>query len=307
MRLNFFPSNFSSNLLIMHRLRIWIRAFFGFSRTESNAFIILMPLMCILLFSEPIYRWWRSRRPYDILDQNYKADSVLASLKWLDSDSLTVNPELLITKPFRFDPNTADERTFLQLGLAAPIARRIVRYREKGGKFKQKESLMKVYGMDSEWFENVKPFVSIQAAPEETVHKKVVVKNKKEKQSQKVLDINTADSVSLVKVYGVGPALSRRIRTFRERLGGFVSMEQLKEVYGLDSVAFKELKSKFIVAVGFEPVKLNINEVTVQQLRHPYIKWKEAEAIISYRLQHGQIQSADQLLEIKILTPQWLE
>jgi competence protein ComEA len=291
----------------MHRLRIWIRAFFGFSRTESNAFIILLPLMLIVLFSEPVYRWWRSRRPYELLDQNYKADSIIASLKWLPSDSLPLKLDQAVAKPFPFDPNTADEQTFLKLGLRQPIAKRIIRYREKGGKFKQKETLLKVYGMDTGWFVNVKPFISIQPAPEQARRQNVEVTNPKEKEPRKILDINTADSVSLVKLYGIGPALSRRIRVFRDRLGGFVSMEQLKEVYGLDSIAFKELAKRFLVDPDFTPIKIKINEATVQQLRHPYIKWKEAEAIVTYRLQHGEIQSVDQLLEIKILTPLWLE
>jgi competence protein ComEA len=290
----------------MHRLRIWIRAFFGFSRTESNAFVILMPLTFILLFSEPIYRWWRAQRPYEMLDQNYKADSIMASLKWMEMDSTQTESKKLLVKFFPFDPNTADEQTFLSLGLPARLAKRIIQFRKKGGKFRQKESLLKVYGMDTSWYDRARPFISIKP-PDETKRQKFSLRMQLPKVPQAIQDINLADSVSLVKVYGVGPALSRRIRTFRNRLGGFVSMEQLMEVYGLDSIAFHELKKNFAVGAEFEPVKININEATVQQLRHPYIKWKEAEAIVSYRLQHGEIQSVDQLLEIKILSPRWIE
>jgi competence protein ComEA len=300
-----FPTLTFPKYQAMHRLRIWVRAFFGFSRTESNAFIVLMPLMLVILFSEPTYRWWRSRRPYEMLAENHKADSLIASAQWLDQDSVIVEPLKLTAKPFPFDPNSADELTYIKLGLAEPIAKRIVRYRNKGGKFKKKENLLRVYGMDTAWYERVKSFISITEPPQES--RKVAVTNQNKREPQKTFDINTADSVALVEVYGVGPALFRRIRTFRERLGGFVSIEQLKEVYGLDSIAFKALKTKFVVSSDFEPATININEATVQQLRHPYIKWKEGDAIVAYRLQHGEIQSLEQLLEIKILNPQWLE
>jgi DNA uptake protein ComE-like DNA-binding protein len=119
-------------------------------------------------------------------------------------------------------------------------------------------------------------------------------------------DINMADSLSLMDVYGIGPALARRILNFRTRLGGFVSMEQLKEVYGLDSVVVLRLKRQFRVLPGFEPEKIDLAFVTFDDLaRHPYISWKQAQAIVSYRSQHG-LSTPQDLRKLNALDSVWL-
>ena len=146
----------------MHRIKEWIRAFFGFSRGETNAFLILLPLMIALLFSEPLYRLWRIRQPPDFSKDERIVDSLIASLRWNTTDSVaTVKKIPVVINFFSFDPNTASESEFIQLGLPSSTAKRIVRYREKGGTFKKKEALLKMYGLDTAWFEQAKPWITI--------------------------------------------------------------------------------------------------------------------------------------------------
>jgi DNA uptake protein ComE-like DNA-binding protein len=118
-------------------------------------------------------------------------------------------------------------------------------------------------------------------------------------------DINLADTIRLQDVYGIGPALARRIVTFRDRLGGFVSMEQLREVYGLDSVVVKRVMRQFEVKAGFEPRKINFREATIEDLiLHPYISRRQAQAIIAYRSQHP-LESLEQLRALPMLDEKW--
>ncbi len=227
----------------------------------------------------------------------------MATLEWTKSGSIrdSIAPGIQF---FRFNPNTASQDDLQKLGLSSTLASRLLKYREKGGRFRKKEDLLKIYGFDSAWFMLARDWIRIpQTIPElkESVHHdKIPVKTEK-------TDINTADSIQLLRVYGIGPALSRRIRIFRDRLGGFVSMDQLKEVYGLDSVVVRKLQEKFFVEKDFQPKRINLNHVTLEAFRHPYVKWKEAQAILAYRLQHGALHSLDQLQEIAALPPGWLE
>src|SRR5437868_5780286 len=139
----------------MHRFKIWIRGFFGFSRKETNAFLILLPLMIVILVSEPIYRKWKFRNEdHNFFDHHY-ADSVLASLTYPTADSLPAYRQLRINsgrnngKPVvriekeihftSFDPNTISETELVNFGLSPFIAGRVIRYREKGGVFKKKD------------------------------------------------------------------------------------------------------------------------------------------------------------------------
>lgn len=283
---------------LKHRLQARVRAYFGFSRTETNAFLILLPLIALALLSEPAYRHWRISRPIDFSKDIRELDSIIAQLQWLKPDSL---PE---AAPFTsFNPNTASQEELKRLGLNQSLAARLVRYREKGGVFRKKEDLLKIYGFDSAWFRQARKWISI---PRPEGSKPSTQKLKIQAKTDPI-DINLADSIQLVNVYGIGPALSKRIRSYRDRLGGFVAMEQLHEVYGLDSAVVRKLREKFFVDRNFQPRKINLNTVTLETFRHPYVKWTEARAILAYRLQHERFQSINQLSEIQILSSLWME
>lgn len=280
--------------------------FFGFSHAETNAFIILIPVLLTALLSEPVYRWWVRRNPPDFQREQAKLDSLVAHLKWIKPDSvrepIRKEAEKRMITLRRFDPNTVQESELKELGLSPFLSARVVRFREKGGKFRKKEDLLKIYGMDSAWYKQAEAYITL-AVTEPKRETKLPVAPK----PVILLDINTADSVQLLAVYGIGPALSKRIRTFRDRLGGFVAMEQLNEVYGLDTAVVTSLKKKFIIQQDFIPLKININAATAEELiRHPYFKRNQAQAILTYRRQHGNYQTIDDLGKIQILTDVWI-
>lgn len=286
----------------MKRLRLLIRAFFGFSRTETNAFVILLPLILVLLFSEPLYRQFYLDRDSFIFDID-RTDSLLASMDRKYPDSLRASKPVSKTAHFYpFDPNMIQAHQYVSFGLPEKVASRIERYREKGGRFFKKEDLLRIYGMDTGWFLQAKKWITIPP---------VLSQNKKPErkiQSREVLDINVADSTQLLAVYGIGPVLSKRILTFRDKLGGFISMDQLKEIYGLDTSVVLNMKKRFIVSAGFHPRTINLNTATLEELdSHPYISRKEAQAIITYRLPHQAFLSIDQLGEIKLLDQKWVD
>lgn len=291
----------------MNRIRIWVRAVFGFSRTETNAFLILLPLIAALLFSEPIFRWWHDGQPSDFSEENRKLDSLIAQLRWTtDQDSLT---QILQTPDrvhfYPFNPNLLSKKEFIALSLSMHTAARIIRYREKGGVFRKKEDLLRIFGMDSGWYHHARPWIVIPPKNEVPLSR---IPSERQSIAPVLVDINTADSAQLVRVYGIGPALSKRIRNFRDKLGGFISLEQLKEVSGLDSSVVLLLKQRFIVSSNFYPQKIDLNKATLEELaQHPYIRRKEAQAIVAFRLQHETFQSIDQLGEIRLLDRSWIE
>ena len=126
-------------------------------------------------------------------------------------------------------------------------------------------------------------FVSVKAAPGE------------------VIEINSADSAKLTRIRGIGPAFAMRIISYRDRLGGFLNKEQLKEVYGIDTLKYAEIKN----GVSIDPShikKIKINEVDFEGLRKfPYFTNKQTNAVIQYRNQHGNYQSVNDMRNIAIL------
>lgn len=107
--------------------------------------------------------------------------------------------------------------------------------------------------------------------------------------------------------FGVGPVLSARIESFRDKLGGFHSPEQLLEVYGIDA----ELAAKIYELFPFQAKitnRIKINEAAFKELvSHPYIGTGEAKVILAYRKQHGRYEAADDLLGIKLFTEAWVD
>jgi len=287
--------------LSVNRLKAWIRSFFGFSRSETNALLILLPLMVLLIFSEPAYRYWFTNQELSFSKDSLRLDSLVAKWQWEKADS---NPESVDRPLFRFNPNTASRDSLLQLGFSPSLARRIVNYRTKGGVFKIKSDLLKMYGADTLLFQKLYSFIDLP-----------LIAEKKRKEFPKDsfptrpivaitrLDLNVADTAQLITVYGIGSKFSLRIVEYRERLGGFVSMNQLNEVYRLDTTAIGRLKKKFFVSPGFVPRQIQLNTVTEKELAaHPYISYKLAAAVVAYRFQHGYFASIEDLVNLKLLT-----
>lgn len=274
----------------MRALRHWIKVFFGFSRTETNGFLILLPLTAIVLFSAPLYQAiYPKRAP---ANDDARLDSLLKTLVWETKDSI---PPVL----FAFDPNLVSDSMLIRMGLSARMAGRWVNFRNKGGQFRTWHDVNKLFGIDSGWVQRAIPYMRFPVAK--------TFKSAKAQANQTLLDINEADTIQLDAVYGIGPALARRITTYRNRLGGFISMDQLHEVYGLDSVVVKNLKKKFFVAPDFKPLRISLQEATAEELsRHPYVHWKEATAIVAWRMQHkGKITRSD-LEQIHGITTGWV-
>jgi competence protein ComEA len=116
-----------------------------------------------------------------------------------------------------------------------------------------------------------------------------------------VIELNTADSAKLTTLHGIGPSFARHIINYRNRLGGFYRKEQLKEVFGLDSSTYSGLQAQVRVDASHVK-KIPVNSITFEALSHfPYLTYKQINAIIQFRDQHGEYESLDDMKNIAIL------
>jgi competence ComEA-like helix-hairpin-helix protein len=124
--------------------------------------------------------------------------------------------------------------------------------------------------------------------------------------SGETIELNTADSTALTRIHGIGPSFARRIIAYRKKLGGFMNNDQLKEVYGLDAEKYAEISDEIWVdASGVK--KLAINSIDFETLRHfPYLSYKQANAVIQYRVQHGDYRSLNDMRDIALLNDEIL-
>jgi len=200
---------------------------------------------------------------------------------------------------FPFDPNTVDSATFIRLGIKPFIVSTVLKYRSKGGKFRTPTHFAKVYGILPEKFKELEPYISIQ----EIKSKVVDVKEKATKQNI-IVELNTADTAQLMQVKGIGRGYAKGIVRFRRETGGFVSVEQLREIYGMRPENFERIRP--FCTVNPELVqKINVNIATVQRLAaHPYLNFYQAKAIYELRRKKGKIYSVNELKSLDGFTPE---
>jgi competence ComEA-like helix-hairpin-helix protein len=201
---------------------------------------------------------------------------------------------------FTFDPNTLTGEGWKKLGLKERTIKTIQNYVTKGGRFYKPEDLKKIWGLDIIFYERVKDYIVIPQKEKPIFQ--TAYNNPKPEKKFLVVNINTADTTSLIALPGIGPKLSSRIIAFREKLGGFYSIDQIAETYGLPDSTFQKIK-KHLVADPDQIKKININTATKEQIRsHPYFDWNLANAIVEYRNQHGMYKSIDEVKKIILIT-----
>ncbi len=207
-----------------------------------------------------------------------------------------------------FDPNTADSADFVSMGIRSYIARNIIKYREKGGKFKTPEDFSKIYGLSQSDFDRLRPYIRLKESKEMKEMKKMREINEVKKDSfvynkpAKIslgtfIEINTADTSAFKTIPNVGSGFAKRIVKYRDILGGFYSIEQLKEVYEIDENLF--LKISPFLTISEDKIKIKkitVNQSSLDRLRaHPYINFYQAKAIIEIRKKKGKINDISEL------------
>jgi competence protein ComEA len=206
------------------------------------------------------------------------------------------------SKLFPFDPNTLDAAGWKKLGLPDRTVRTILNYRNKGGRFRTVADLQKMYSLKPADFERLQPYVHIEAPT--PFYKTDRTPVKYTKAPPVIIDVNQADTTAFIALPGIGSKLAGRIVNFRNKLGGFYSVEQVGETYGLADSTFQLIKPRLqCAAVAVQ--KININTADANTLKqHPYIRWNVANAIVQYRQQHGVFSTRQQLQQIVLVTPE---
>lgn len=205
---------------------------------------------------------------------------------------------------FEFDPNTLSPEGWKKLGLRDKTINTIQNYLNKGGRFKAPEDVKKIYGLFPNEYERIAPHIRISnnaTTNNETIYKSINT-TKSNSNTYRIIEINTADTSDFISLPGIGSKLAWRIVNFRDKLGGFYSINQIAETYGLPDSTFQKIKS-YLKLTDPNVKKININTASVDELKtHPYIRYQLARPIVAYREQHGLFSKPEDLKKIMIVT-----
>ncbi len=268
-----------------------LKTYFTYTRPQRRGILSLFVLIALLQLS------------YYCIDTKIPDKSLPEKQKWLslqrEIDALSKQKADFAPKVYPFNPNFITDAKGYRLGMSVAEIDRLLAFRSQNKYVNSAEEFQAVtqisdsllgvispYFKFPDWVKNRKSFKDYRKFPA-----------KKEKIAVK--DINAALPEDLIKIYGIGPALSERILKMRETLGGFVSMKQMEDVWGLSPEVVAELDKYFKVLSPPKITKIAINDASMKTLgQFPYFRYPLSKAIVTWRSMNGKINSAADLVKI---------
>lgn len=210
-----------------------------------------------------------------------------------------------------FDPNTADSSTLVHLGFRPWQAKNILKYRAKGGRYSKAEDIKRLYGMTDSMYQALRPYISIVREQLDSVEQDTMKMDSLAKRvsinKDTILNLRTADTTELKMIRGIGSYRARQIVRYREQLGGFVRVEQVMEVTGMDQMV-EDSVLKWFVLDSVVVEKIRVNHVSAQRLsKHPYLRFEQAKAIYELRRKKIRLNSVNDLESIDCIDEKTLE
>ncbi|MBO7602485.1 MAG: helix-hairpin-helix domain-containing protein [Bacteroidaceae bacterium] len=283
----------------------FFKDFLFYHPSEKRAIVLLLTLIVLTIGASFWYE--RTHQPVLSYIDNAALQAFADTLHQKDGslDNASVTDETVQLHLLPFDPNTADSLSLVQLGLRPFVVNNVLRYRAKGGVFRQASDFRKIYGLRDEEYDVLLPYIMIQKfdtqspsndlpiqkdsvrSTKESLLKESIYEKVEKYEIGTVVDLNKADTTELKKIPGIGSAIARMIVTYRSQLGGFYEVRQLRDI-NLDA---SQLQSWFSIDES-DIRKMSINKSSADLLRrHPYINFYQAKAIVEHRRKHGTLTS----------------
>lgn len=311
--------------------RKFIKDYFTFTRKDRLGVLALLSLILFTLVLPAVFP--TLRKPKSTLPDKETAGFVQSlsekspNKKTSQTNYTAPAAQEKTTIPYRlfyFDPNTATIEEWVQLGVREKTAISIQKYISKGGKFRNPDDIRKVYTLSEETANRLIPYVRIQAAEQNNYrHPYAATENSRTAfslnpardssaaggvarrfssgKTYRYVDINLSDTSDFQTFPGIGNKMAQRILSYRERLGGFVSIDQVSEVWPLPDSVFQKIRP-WLQLSNTSVRKININSATLEILRsHPYFNYSVANTLIQYRTQHGDFKSVQEINKIQTI------
>lgn len=302
-------------------MKKFIADYFSFTKRERSGIIILLSLILLFIFIPFLFPFFIKEKKQNTTA--FANDIATLQIKSIDSGNNYANKNFdennyqNFYQPseknyyanqtkgelFPFDPNTLDEAGWKRLGVKDKTIATIKNFTSKGGKFRQPEDLSKIWGLHEDEVQRLIPYVQIQNTfTQNNYEKKEYVPTVYPKYTPSIVDVNESDTTAWIALPFIGSKLAQRIIEYRKKLGGFNSIDQVGETWGLPDSTFQKIKPR--LALKNPAVNtMNINTATLEELKaHPYLRYTIGNAIFQYRLQHGNYSSVSDLKKLMLVT-----
>jgi DNA uptake protein ComE-like DNA-binding protein len=268
------------------------KSYFQFTKSQRSG-IILLVLLCITFQSA-----------YFFIDFKTVTYNSKEKQEWLafqtEIDSLKQIKRDYIPKIYPFNPNFITDFKGYKLGMSVVEIDRLLNFRKTNKYVNSAQDFQNVTKVSDSLLNTMSPYFKFPDwVNNKNEYKSNYIPFEKKKVKIIISDINLATKEDLIKVYGIGPALSDRILKLKDLLGGFVSMEQMNDVWGLSPEVIENLNKNFKVVALPKVKKVDINNASIKELMlFPYFKYALAKAIVTYRSMNGDFKENADLTKI---------
>ena len=276
-----------------------IKSYFKFTRSQQAGIFLLF---AIIIIFQLIYFY---------TDFSSFSESSPEKEKWLSLqskiDSMKQENLDYIPKIYPFNPNFITDYKGYKLGMSVAEIDRLLIFRKQNKYVNSAKEFQDVTNVSDSLLNAISPYFKF---PDWVNNKKEFAAYKKydntafaKKEKIVIIDINQATQKDLIKIYGIGEAISLRILKFKESLGGFVSMEQMNDVWGLSPDVIENLNTHFKISATPTVKKIDINNASIKELSEfPYFKYPISKNIVTFRSMNGDIKNIEDLTKIKGLS-----
>ena len=281
------------------RFKSAVKEYFNFNTRERKGIIILLLIIIANLFVQFYLKYYTvpPEFKYEELElESMAPDSIVQNfIESNNSPKIEDFNNSGLSKLRNFDPNTIDSLTLAEFGFNEKLISTFINYRKKGGRFYKKEDVAKIYGISNSRYEELYPYIQIK----NTNTKSSELRNysKPVKTLPELFELNSVDTIQLKQLPFIGPGRARMIVNYRNALGGYHNIEQLLEVYTIDSLVYFKIHDRFYLDTS-KIVKVNLND---DKIKHPYLDYNILRSVKSYRIQHGNFQHIEELQNIKLV------
>jgi competence ComEA-like helix-hairpin-helix protein len=282
-------------------MRKFIKEYFSFTRSEIRIIVVLTGLILISY----LFRFFAplpDLQAFKLTEaDNIAIDSFINSLEKISYEKKEIFPppeEKTFMPVYRyFDPNTATGSELEEMRFPVFLRKSLLNYRKAGGKFREKADVRKLYGFSDSLYNVWEQYIVI---PETGRPDTLTIRTSSF--TNTMIELNSADSASLLEIHGIGPYYAGRIISYRDRLGGFLTISQLLEIKGMDTIRLETIKNQIEID-SLSLVKIKLNVIILKDLKkHPYVSPRFAESFSRYRQFSGSIKKIDELLENRLIT-----
>jgi DNA uptake protein ComE-like DNA-binding protein len=273
-----------------------LKNYFQFSREQRLGILVLFTIILILQLG---YYFIDFSSVYKTNPEEQKWLSLQSQIDTMKSDVKNYVPKI-----YPYNPNFITDYKGYKLGMSLAEIDRLLAFRKQGKFANSPQEFQKVTGISDSLLHAMEPNFKFP----DWINNKKEYKDYKnfdntafaKKEKITIIDINQATAEDLIKIYGIGEAIATRILGEKQKIGSFVSMEQINDIWGLSPEVIANLNSHFKILTSPKITKIDINNASLKELaQFPYFRYTLAKQIVTYRSMNGEIKNIEDLIKIK--------